>query len=239
MRIAICDDEMISLDRACMMLEKWAGLRNIPLEIQRFTNGDDLLTALQTGCPDLVFLDVVMPLFNGIDTARELRAANETLPIIFLTSSKEFAVDSYEVKALNYLIKPVSKEHLFAVLDDFARTIQKPEEVFMAQTPLGFCKITIADVDYLEAQNKQVLVHLSNGTTLQIREQFTRCEEAFTEERGFFRCHRSYIVNMKRIEQFSKDTIMTDNQVELPISRNSYMAFKEAYFNYMFDSETL
>ena len=71
----------------------------------------------------------------------------------------------------------------------------------MAQTPLGFCKITIADVDYLEAQNKQVLVHLSNGTTLQIREQFTRCEEAFTEERGFFRCHRSYIINLRRIHR--------------------------------------
>ncbi len=238
MKIAICDDEAISLELTCMMLEDWALLRHISIEIRRFTNGDDLLDALQTGCPDLVFLDVVMPLLNGIDTAKELRAANDTLPIIFLTSSREFAVDSYEVKALNYLIKPVVKEHLFAILDDFARTIQKPEDVFMAQTTLGFCKINIADVDYLEAQNKQVSAYLSNGTTLQLREQFATCEAAFTEEKGFFRCHRSYIVNLKRIGQFSKDTIITDNHAKLPIARNSYIAFKDAYFNYMFDSET-
>ena len=109
----------------------------------------------------------------------------------------------------------------------------------MAQTALGFCKIHIPDVEYLEAQNKQVLVSLSNGTDLQIRELFSKCNEVFTEEKGFFRCHRSYIVNMRRIGQFTKNTVTTDNQSQLPISRNSYGTFKEAYFNYMFDADTI
>lgn len=239
MKIAICDDELSSLDQTCEVLDKWARLRHMPLTIERFTNGDDLLLAQQDSCPDLIFLDVVMPLLNGIETARELRSSNETIPIVFLTTSKEYAVDSYEVKALNYLIKPVSEDRLFTVLDDFIKTTQKPDEIFMAQTSLGFCKIHIPNVAYLEAQNKQVLVCLSNGTNLQIRELFSRCDEVFTEDKGFFRCHRSYIVNMRHIEQFTKDTITTDNQVQLPISRNSYVTFKEAYFNYMFDIDTI
>ena len=123
---------------------------------------------------DLIILDVIMPLLNGMDTARELRNDNQIVPIIFLTSSREFAVDSYEVKAFHYLIKPVDDVKLFRTLD-------------------------------------------------------------FSLENGFFRCHRSYIVNMNNIEQFTKSEIITGLNSVIPISRNRYIAFKETYFNYMFE----
>ena len=146
---------------------------------------------------DLIMLDVIMPLLNGMDTARELRNDNQIVPIIFLTSSREFAVDSYEVKAFHYLIKPVDDVKLFRTLDDF--------------------------------------VHLSDGRTIAIRELFSKCEEIFSLENGFFRCHRSYIVNMNNIEQFTKSEIITGLNSVIPISRNRYIAFKETYFNYMFE----
>lgn len=200
----------------------------------QYTNGDDLLLSHKTECMDLILLDVVMPLLNGIDTVRELRNDNQMVPVIFLTSSKEFAVESYDVKAFHYLIKPVSEEKLFSVLDDFLRTISKPEETFTAQTSMGFCKIVFADVDYLEAQNKQVNVSLSNGNVIAIRELFSKCEEIFSLEKGFFKCHRSYIVNLNHIEEFTKNQITLCNHITVPISRNRYVEFKETYFNHMF-----
>ncbi len=234
MKIAICDDEKQFIDAICPLLEQWAARNAIKLTIYCFTNGDDLIAAHRNKCMDLIILDIIMPLLNGMDTARELREDNQTVPIIFLTSAREFAVDSYDVKAFHYLIKPVDDTKLFSVLDDFLKTFHLSKTIFTAQTSTGFCTIAINDVDYLEAQNKQVFVCLTNGKTIKIRMRFSECEKIFSPDNGFFRCHRSYIVNLNHIEQFSKTQLTTIHNAVIPISRNSYVAFKETYFQHMF-----
>ncbi len=184
---------------------------------------------------DLIILDVIMPLLNGMDTARELRDADQTVPIVFLTSSREFAVDSYEVKAFHYLIKPVDAGKLFSVLDNFKKTLNLRKNTFAAQTKDGFLSIPVSDVDFLEAQNKQVLFHMSDGTKITVQELFSRCAEIFSPENGFCRCHRSYIVNLSCVRLFTKTEITTFGDALVPISRNSYAAFKEIYFQHMFE----
>ena len=235
MKIAVCDDETLFLDFIGTLVEEWAAKHNISLALFRFTNGDDLIDAHRKECMDLILLDILMPLLNGIDTARELRALDQMVPIIFLTSSRDFAVDSYEVKAFHYLVKPVDTEKLSGILDDFLKTLKQPKNTFTAHTGEGFVQIIISDVDYLEAQNKQVLFHMSDGRTLAIHERFSRCAEVFSPKLGFCRCHRSYIVNLSRVQQFSKSEITTFNRAVIPISRNSYAAFKDTYFRHMFE----
>ena len=149
MKIAICDDDIQFIDTTCLLLEKWANEHGIPLTFYRLQSGDSLILTLQKECIDLIFLDVVMPMLNGIETARELRNNSPTIPIVFLSSSREFAVDSYELKAFNYLLKPISEDRLFAVLDDFLKMQTKNEDFIIAQTITGFCKINFADVIYL------------------------------------------------------------------------------------------
>ena len=234
MKIAICDDDVEFLDVTGSLIEKWAKEKGLSLTLHRFQNGDSLVRALQKECVDLLFLDIVMPLLNGIEIAKELRNNNYTIPIIFLTSSREFAVDSYEVKALNYLLKPVSEERLFGVLEDFLKVFEKPIQNFIAQTQSGFCKINMAEVNYLEAQNKQVNVYLTNGTCIKIRELFSKCEEIFSQEKGFLKCHRSYIVNLNQVAEFTKTQIATNNNAVIPVSRNRYGVFKEVYLQRMF-----
>ncbi|MBD5540760.1 MAG: response regulator transcription factor [Lachnospiraceae bacterium] len=235
MKIAICDDEIYFIDAICPLLEQWAKERGIKLTLYRFTNGDDLVEAHRKECMDLIILDIIMPLLNGMDIAREIRNTNQTIPIIFLTTSREFAVDSYEVKAFHYLIKPVDRTKLFPVLDDFLKTCNRSKASFTAKTADGFCRIVIADVDYLEAQNKQVLVHLTGGRTIVIRELFSKCAEVFSPENGFCCCHRSYIVNLNNVEQFSKTEVITTNKAVIPLSRSNYVAFKGTYFSHMFE----
>lgn len=236
MKIAICDDENQFVDSLCPVIEQWAAKNAIQLSLYCFNNGDDLIAANRDKCMDLIILDIIMPLLNGMDTARELRKDDQAVPIIFYTSSREFAVDSYEVKAFHYLIKPVGAEKLCSVLDDFLQRNILQKSMFTAKTADGFCRIALADVNYLEAQNKKVLVYLSNGKTLEIHELFSKCTEVFSPENGFFHCHRSYIVNLSCIEQFSKKDVTINNNTVIPISRNNFAAFKETYFNYMFSS---
>ncbi len=234
MKIAICDDEPIYIETTSRLLQKWAGEHGIEMQIFTYDNGDDLIAAHTEECMDLILLDVIMPLLNGIDTAAELRANGQDVPIIFLTSSREFAVESYEVKAFHYLLKPIDEIRLFAVMDEYRKQFCKTKETFTAQTVTGFYKMTIEEVACLEAQNKLVLVTFSNGTQITIREPFYKCEEIFHMDRGFIKCHRSYIVNLMFVEQFTKTEVTLQNGMVIPISRNNYAAFKEVYFRYMF-----
>ena len=172
-----------------------------------------------------------MPLLNGIDTAKgNTQHGADCSCDFFWPLPENFALDSYDVKAFHYLLKPVNTLKTFFLLwMIFFKTYNVPAETFIAHTTDGFCSITLNDVDYLEAQNKQVLVCLSNGTTLKIRELFVKCEGVFTPAKGFFKCHRSYIVNLSHIKQFTR-TMVTTGISSVPISRNNYSAFKDAYF---------
>lgn len=111
-RIAVCDDSPDFLQRAVDMVERWSQQCGIPTEIYPFDNGDALLSKNAVTHMDIIFLDIIMPLQNGIDTAKELRQNDNAAKIIFLTSSPEFALESYEVKAQGYLLKPVTYEKL-------------------------------------------------------------------------------------------------------------------------------
>lgn len=234
MKIAVCDDEVRFVDNTCALLERWAKERNICLSLYRFSDGDTLLKAHRSEVMDLIFLDVLMPLLNGIDTAKELRGEDSAVPLIFLSSTREYAVDSYEVKAFQYLIKPLDETRLYAVLDDFTKNFYTQKEMVVLHTQIGFCRIAVEDVDYLEAQNKHVAVYLSNGTSILLSENFSGCERRFSLEKGFCKSHRSYLVNLSHVKEFNKTQILMNTGAVIPISRNCYQVFKETYFSYMF-----
>lgn len=234
MKIAVCDDEKRFVDNTCALLERWAKERNICLSLYRFSDGDALLRAHRSEVMDLIFLDVLMPLLNGIDTAKELRTEDPAVPIIFLSSAREYAVDSYEVNAFQYLVKPLDEKRLWAVLDNFSKTFYTQREMIILHTQIGFCRIAVEDVDYLEAQNKHVVAYLSNGTSILLSENFSGCEQLFTLEKGFCKSHRSYLVNLSHVKEFTKTEIFMNTGAAVPISRNCYQVFKETYFSYMF-----
>lgn len=169
-----------------------------------------------------------------MDTAKALRQKELMCPLIFLTSSPEFALESYEVRAFWYLLKPVSEERLFSVLDQWLTSMQASLRHFAARTISGYQNIYLRDVEYLEARNKLVAVVFRDGSVLEIKEPFHRCEEFFTPEKGFYKCHRSYLVALNCVETFSKAELRTKSGARIPISRDNGVAFKDAYFAYMF-----
>lgn len=99
MKIAVCDDESFFLESTAAAVRQWFSEKNLPLQLSCFDNGDSLISAATREKFDIIILDIIMPLLNGIDTAREIRRHDNAVKIIFLTSSEEFALDSYSVKA--------------------------------------------------------------------------------------------------------------------------------------------
>ena len=102
----------------------------------------------------------VLPLLNGMDTAKELRQSDKAVQIIFLTSSSEFALEAFEVKARGYLLKPISYEKLKEQLDDCSHNFHAEPNYLVLKTEFGYQKLYYRDIEYIEAQNKLVLFYM-------------------------------------------------------------------------------
>ena len=134
LRIAVCDDDAVFLQAAEQMIRRWSEQSGVPTEIHRFDNGDELLAKCMVQRMDVIVLDIVMPLLNGMDAAKELRARDNAVRIIFLTSSPEFALESYEVRTFWYLLKPLDEVRFHAVLDSWYEVHQASMAHFPAIT---------------------------------------------------------------------------------------------------------
>lgn len=233
-RIAVCDDSPKFLQQALNMVERWSQQCGIPTEIYPFDNGDALLSKNAVTHMDIIFLDIIMPLQNGIDTAKELRQSDNAVKIIFLTSSPEFALESYEVKAQGYLLKPVTYEKIKETLDDCSHSFETEAENIVLKTAFGYQKLYFHDIEYLEAQNKRVVFYLRTGKTVEAAEPLHSLEERLSINDGFFKCHRSYLVYIPNVDHFSMTEITTKSGRSIPIARGYGKAFKDAYFALVF-----
>ena len=234
LKIAVCDDSPDFLQLAVDMVERWTEQSRIQTEIYRFDNGDALLAKNAVTHMDIIFLDIIMPLQNGIDTAKELRQSDNAVKIIFLTSSPEFALESYEVKAQGYLLKPVNYEKIKETLDECSHSFETEAENIVLKTAFGYQKLYFHDIEYLEAQNKRVVFYLRTGKTVEAAEPLHSLEERLSINDGFFKCHRSFLVYITNVDHFSMTEIITKTGRSIPIARGYGKAFKDAYFAVVF-----
>jgi len=125
MYIAVCEDQKEEMELLQDLLQQWQRERKTVLRIKSFQNAADLLDVARKERFTLYLLDVMMPGINGMDAAREIRGFDTSAEIVFLTSFSAFAYESYSVKALDYLLKPINAELLFPVLDRLLREEEK------------------------------------------------------------------------------------------------------------------
>lgn len=233
MRIAVCDDENIFLEDTAAKIKSWKS-EGIPVETETFASGDSLIREHFSNPFDIIFLDIVMPFLNGIETAKEIRQKDKTVKIIFLTSSREFAVDSYSVKASDYLIKPLETERLFSCLDELSGEFFEKENCITVKSRSVFYRIETQNIEYLEAQNKNVLFFLSDGRKFESTDPLYEFEKMLLPEKSFFKTGRSYIVNIGKVESFNQKEITMRSGTKISISRGLYKPFEEAYFAHVF-----
>ncbi len=228
MRIAVCDDEKAQRRLIINYLQEWARASGQILDILEFPDGESLLFCWEDEKDfDLLILDIEMGRLSGMELAERIRGEDEEIPILFITGYETYMAQGYEVAAIQYLLKPLSKEKLFAVLDRLQRK-RKPEEKLTFLTGEGVLLLAPSDIWFAEARGHQCILSTARGSC-QIRHSITELLKMLSGQKGFVRCHRSYLVNLRHISAITKTELVMDDFRRLPVSRGAYRAVNEAF----------
>lgn len=234
--IALCDDETTELDKTEQIFADYGNKHpEIELRVERFVSADELIYAIREKqyTPNLITLDIYMPGKSGIDAAKELRDMGNSSPILFLTTSKEHALDAFGVGALQYLVKPISEEMLFPVLDRiFEDTPELRKKYILLRIDRKIRRVAVDSIMYCEAQGKMQCLHFSDGTHCLLRITMTAIFDMFSPYHEFARVGVSYLVNLKHVESLSRQELRMDDGKNIYPPRGSYQSLREQYFSY-------
>ena len=235
MYLAVCDDKKEDLDNVLSLLDAWQEKHHVPLLRKVFESAVELLETARQECFTLYLLDVMMPGVDGLEAAREIRCFDDTAEIVFLSSSPGFAYESYGVRALNYLLKPVERGKLFPLLDRLRLQEQKNTEALTLKTSASFVRVPFTQISYVEVIRKNVYFHLVDGTVREVTGTLKDFESVLLQRPEFMRVHRSYIANMLQVERLSYAGLRTFRGEILPVSRTLYPQLQRDYMALLFD----
>lgn len=233
-RIAICDDELQELSLISKLISRYYDQKKEAFRYDAFSSATELLDTMQKCVYDILLLDVIMPGINGIQAAREIRGYDQDIKIIFLTSSPEYAVESYAVDAYYYFMKPATETKLFPILDKLYMDALRFEESLSIKSASGIMRISFHKLEFLEVMNKKLYFHLSDGTVKEVPGSLSNIEEKLLSRKEFIKVHRSYLVNMGYIEELRNGTILTSSGQNIPISRLLSTQVRESYMKHLF-----
>ena len=238
-KIAFCDDDMEVLHQMNELLDRYRVEWNEDITYAAFQSPFELLMEIEKGIrPDILFLDVVMPGQNGMDVAKEIRQYDTNMKIIFLTSSPEFAVESYSVGAYFYQLKPIWEESFFRLMDAvLAECEKKKKNSLILRSKDGITRIDLQQLEYCEVLGRKLLFHLENGAVLESAGSLDDLAGQLMQYSNFFRPHRSFLVNMEYIQNISSRSIKMVNDAEIPIPHGKCSEIKNTYMEYAFNGE--
>lgn len=237
-QIAVCDDDERELSRLLELISEYRQAHGLDFVCKPFNNGLDLLANLKGGEYSLILLDVLMPGFDGIQTAREIRTADQNVKLLFLTSSPEFAVESYAVGAFHYLLKPANVERLFPILDQAFANATRPDDVRLTvKSKTGLTSIPLSRLEYVEVLSRMVGFHLTDGSVLETAGTLAAYEDELLVRPEFVKVHRSYLVNLAQVETLERTEAITRQNHRIPVSRSLHAQVKEAYLQFLFLSK--
>jgi len=235
-RIAFCDDELSQLDELSVLLGQYRERNNKEIGHRCFHSPYDLLAEIERGDRfDIVFLDILMPGETGIDVAAEIRNFDSNVKIIFLTSSDEYAVQSYTVGAFYYQMKPVISESFFRLMDSVLSACEKEQsDSIILRCKSGITRIDLGSLEYCEVIHRTLYIHLSNGKILECTGSLDDLSRLVEPYGRFLRVHRSYLVNLDHIRNLSYRTITMSCLTEIPIPRGKFHNIKDIYLEHAF-----
>lgn len=230
--IAICDDELYYRTEIKDILKSLLSSYSINYNIYEFSSGEELLDKYPKDL-DILIMDIQMKIINGMDTARKIRLFDENLEIIFMTSFAEFMQEGYEVKAYRYILKPINERKISKSILSCINEIMKKRNNYITINVKNYIdRIKIDSIIYIETDRPNILIY-THDKMYTTKMSISKMEKVLSEY-GFFRCHNSYIVNLKLVESVNGNTVVVKGK-DIPISKYRIKDLKLAITNILGD----
>jgi DNA-binding LytR/AlgR family response regulator len=225
MTICLCDDEKKERDGMRAILGAYAQEADLGFDIDEYPNGEALLAAMRSGKKfDILFLDIYMGDDDGVAIAREIRKTDQECHIVFATSSRERAIEGYGVRALQYLVKPVTAESVAGALDLALGTMPAADaKSVRVQNRQGVFRLPLADIIYAESNARVVTVTLRDREPVGFYGKLDDFERECADGR-FLRIHKSYLVNLDYVRSIVNGYMLLETGAELRFSINATQA---------------
>lgn len=233
-KIAICEDSEIDRGILITALKQYFSELNEELSIVEYISGETLLADIEEGFlldAHLLFLDIYMGKLDGMETARRIRSLSNNIPIIFLSSSRYFALESYEVQAAGYLLKPFKESVLRELLSRTLRTERKKRVAVKVGRQYRYPYTD--EILYIDSNAHTVTLHLTDGSEITTQEKLGDIEKRINERR-FLRCHQSYLVNMDYITDTEDSFVMRDGS-KVPVRVRGRKEIMDDYHEFFMD----
>ncbi len=229
-RIAVVEDQVREQEHLVQCLKELGQQENLVIDIRTFSSGDAFLFNYHSDY-DIVLMDIEMPGRDGLETARALRRMDSEVILIFVTALAQYAVQGYDVDAMGYIVKPVSRSELAIKLRRaIRRASDRSEDALCIKTEDGLVVIRAADVCYVEVTGHYVTYHTPDG---EIQEYITlKNAEKKLSKQPFVLCHRCCLVNLRYVTSITKENVWV-GKTPLMMAQSRYKPFLQAYSRFI------
>lgn len=225
--IGLCDDELSIHKMVEKLLTYYADMHDINISIIHYASAKDLLASKEE--PDFLLLDIDMPEMDGIEAAKKLHYRGIQYKIIMLTAREDRYRDAFKIQAFRFVPKPIEEVELYDAIDDVREHLVGISKICVFRDGISY-EITQRDIFYVEADKSATLIFT--------RDKEYRSEQSLVswisvlDDRVFFQCHKSFVVNMGKIEQIEKNVILMVNGDKVAVSRRLHTPLMHAYMEY-------
>lgn len=229
-RAAVAEDDAAYRAQLVSHLRRFGRIHEVTVRITEYADGEALMREFRP-CFDVFFLDIEMPLLDGMQTAKRIRERDESVTIIFITNMAQYAIRGYEVGALDFLLKPVSYSALEMRLTKVCRLAEgRKDSSLVLNLGTGIQKISVSELLYVELVNHDLIYHLKDSRYT-LRGSMREAEESLKNQ-PFFKCNSCYLVNLDHVKAVSDGMALVDRD-RLQISRARKKAFMEALASHL------
>lgn len=230
LQLAVCDDERVFRSDLRKILGTELELCGIDYHISEFTSGEELIAGLEKADCQILFLDIEMKGIDGVEAARRLRETKRQIEIVFVTSYADFVFQGYEVRALNYILKPYEPEKIAAVLHTALEALDiEAEKYYVIDQRGGSIRVPLSSVKYFSSERRTVHA-VTTEREYTFYEKLSDLETELPDT--FVRIHNRYLVHLKYLEAVRQNTAVVDGE-ELPVSRSCKSGLSIAFAKYM------